>query len=162
TGGTRVLRGSEDPGDVSYMELFFDLVYVLAVTRLTELLLGHLSFAGAGETLVLLLALWWAWLDTAWITNPFSPNQVGGRLRLMLRMVLALIMAAALPEAYGDKGLMFAAAYAILQIGRSAFGAFVPREAPALRRNYQRILGWRSTTSLFWLLGAFGHGSVRI
>jgi low temperature requirement protein LtrA len=59
----------EGPTDVRPIELFYDLVYVLAVTQLTNHLLDDLSIRGAGQTLLLLMAVWWAWVDTAWFTN---------------------------------------------------------------------------------------------
>jgi low temperature requirement protein LtrA len=65
------------------MELFFDLVYVLAVTQLSHLLLDHLSVQGAAQTLLLLVAVWRAWVDTAWITNWFDPDQRVVRLVLL-------------------------------------------------------------------------------
>ena len=68
---------------VAPLELFFDLVYVFAVTQLSHLLLDHLSIRGGLETLFLLLAVWWAWVYTAWFTNWFDPD------RLPVRLVLA-------------------------------------------------------------------------
>src|ERR671926_1178342 len=81
------------------LELFFDLVYVFAITQLSHLLLGHLTVEGALETLVLLLAVWWAWVYTSWFTNWFDPNQLSVRLLLVAVMGLSLVVSAAIPQA---------------------------------------------------------------
>src|ERR687884_1514935 len=102
-------------------ELFFDLVYVFAVTQLSHLLLGHLSVLGVAQTLLLLLAIWRAWIDTAWVTNWFDPDQSPVRFMLVALMLVSLIMSAAVPEAFGQRGWIFAVAYVALQIGRTSF-----------------------------------------
>ncbi|MGH2587887.1 MAG: low temperature requirement protein A, partial [Dehalococcoidia bacterium] len=79
-----MLRGWGERGHrVTTVELFFDLVYVFAVTRLSHLLLEHLTLHGAVQTLMLLLAVWWAWVYTAWATNWLDPEQPAVRLMLV-------------------------------------------------------------------------------
>jgi low temperature requirement protein LtrA len=73
----------EGQAEVRPVELFFDLVYVLAVTQLTHHLLDHLSLSGAGQTLLLLLAVWGAWIYTSWVTNYFDPDTRPVRLMLL-------------------------------------------------------------------------------
>src|SRR3712207_9524388 len=68
---------------VTPLELFFDLVFVFAITQLSHRLLEHLTFAGALETLFLLFAVWWAWIYTTWIANWFDPEKPPVRLMLM-------------------------------------------------------------------------------
>src|SRR3712207_5114242 len=104
---------TRDSGEqrVTPPELFFDLVYVFAVTQLSHLLLEHLSVRGARQTLLLLLAVWWAWIYTAWLTNWLDPERRAVRLMLLTVMLLSMIMAASLPAAFGERGLLFAAAY---------------------------------------------------
>src|ERR687896_1846462 len=130
-GGSGLLRR---PGDeahrVTFFELFFDLVYVFAITQLSSGLLDDLTLAGAWHTVVLLLAVWWAWVYTAWATNWLDPEQRGVRLLLIGLMGLALVMAAALPDAFGERGLLFAGAYATFQVGRTAFVAYAFRHEP--------------------------------
>jgi low temperature requirement protein LtrA len=106
---------------VTPVELFFDLVYVLAVTQLAHHLLDDLSLRGAGETLLLLLAVWSAWAYTSWITNWFDPDGLPVRLMLVGVMLGSLVMSASLPEAFGERGLAFAAAFVAIQVGRTAF-----------------------------------------
>jgi low temperature requirement protein LtrA len=112
---------AEGPAEVRPIELFFDLVYVLAVTQLTHHLLEHLSVRGAFQTLLLLMAVWWAWIDTAWFTNWFDPDRRAVRLVLLVIMLISLIMSATLPEAFDDRGFALAAALAVMQAGRAGF-----------------------------------------
>jgi low temperature requirement protein LtrA len=157
-----LLRGEgERDHQVSSMELFFDLVFVFAITQLSHLLLTHLDAGGALQTALLLLALWWAWVDTAWLTNWFDPDRRPVRLMLIGAMVATLIMAVALPEAFGDRGLMFAIAFAALQVGRTAFAVVETRDYPGLHRNFQRILAWRAASALLWLAGGLANGPAR-
>jgi low temperature requirement protein LtrA len=156
---TAVRRG--DRATVTSMELFFDLVYVLAITQLTHLLLTQLTVLGAVQTMLLLLAVWWAWVDTAWITNWFDPDRGAVRLLLIAVMLLSLVMSGVLPEAYGDRGAWFAGAYAVIQVGRSAFAVAALGAEPGLRRNFQRILAWRTASAVLWLAGGLAHGPAR-
>src|ERR1700677_242482 len=111
-GGVGVLRKpGEGRVEVSSIELFFDLVYVLAITQLTRYLVDSLSVRGAGETLILLLAVWGAWNYTSWFTNYFDPETRAVRLVLVALMFASLLMSAWLPQAFGDRGVAFAAAY---------------------------------------------------
>ena len=68
-------RGGHADSRVTYVELFYDLVFVFAVTQLSHGLLEHLTPLGAFQTAVLMLAVWWAWIDTAWITNWLNPDR---------------------------------------------------------------------------------------
>ncbi len=97
----KLLRDRTDGGSpaVTNMELFFDLVYIFAVTQLSHRLLTHLTLRGAVETLVLFLGVWWAWNLTAWATNWADPNQSPVRAMMVVLMLLSLVMAAAIPEA---------------------------------------------------------------
>ncbi|MEQ4304841.1 low temperature requirement protein A [Plantactinospora sp. B6F1] len=156
-----VLRGPED-ARVTTIELFFDVVYVLAVTQLTELLLHRLHPAGVAGAAVLLLAIWWAWVDTAWITNWFDPDQPRVRVLLIALMGISLVMSSALPEAYGDRGLWFAAAYVALSVGRSLFVASALARRSELHRNFQRLLVWRTVSAPLWLAGGFAAGPLRL
>jgi low temperature requirement protein LtrA len=133
-----LLRGEgERDHRVSAMELFFDLVFVFAITQLSHLLLTHLDAGGAFQTALLLLALWWAWVDTAWFTNWFDPDRRPVRFVLIGIMVATLIMAVALPEAFGDRGLLFAIPFVVLQVSRFGFAVVATRDEPRLHRNFQ-------------------------
>ena len=160
--GNGLLR-SHDEGDqpVTTTELFFDLVYVFAVTQLSHLLLGHLTALGLAQTLLLLLAIWRAWIDTAWVTNWFDPDQLPVRFLLLAGMLLSLIMSAALPEAFGPRGWIFAVAYVAVQIGRTSFVIANLDPKTPLGRNFQRILVWFVASGVLWLAGGFVEGTAR-
>ncbi|MFC4911093.1 low temperature requirement protein A [Actinomadura gamaensis] len=150
-----VLRIRSDDGQggrVTFFELFFDLVFVFAVTQLSHSLLQHLSWRGAGETLILLMAVWWAWMYTCWTTNWFDPDHPAVRIMLVGVMVAGLLMAATLPAAFGARGVWFAATYAVIQVGRTLFVAWVTRRH-VLGRNFQRVLTWLSVASALWIIG---------
>jgi low temperature requirement protein LtrA len=147
--------------EVTRFELFFDLVFVFAITQLSHLLLEHLSLLGAAQTLLLLLAVWWAWVDTAWVTSWFNPDHHAVRLMLVGVMLVSLVMSAALPEAFGERGLAFAAAYVLIQVGRTAFAVATLAGDRPLRRNFQRILAWMLLSGVFWLAGALTHEWLR-
>lgn len=146
---------------VTYEELFFDLVYVFAVTQLSHALLHHLSLAGLVETLILWFAVWLGWQYTCWITNWFDPETTRIRGLLFVVMFLALIMAAAIPGAFGDKGLVFALAYVAMQVGRAAYIVWQLGPDHPLSANYRRILGWVAIAAIFWIAGGLVSGWMR-
>jgi low temperature requirement protein LtrA len=157
-----LLRERRDgAGRVTFIELFFDLVYVLAITQLSHLLLDHLSVRGALQTLLLLLAVWWAWCYTAWATNWLNPERRIVRLMLLTLMLFGLLMAATLPEAFGDRGLWFALAYVAIQVGRNMFVCVAVREDRNLRRNFLLISAWSVASGVLWLAGGVAEGSTR-
>jgi low temperature requirement protein LtrA len=146
---------------VTFVELFFDLVYVLAVTQLSHLLLEHLGVHGAAQTALLLMAVWTAWIYNAWFTNWFDPDRRVVRLVLLGVMLASLLMSASLPEAFGERGLVFAAAYVTMQVGRTVFVIAALGEDPGLRRNFQRILSWLVASGLLWLAGGLAQATAR-
>lgn len=148
---------------VTFAELFFDLVFVFAVTQLSHTLLHHLDPLGALQVVFLFLAVWWAWIDTAWVTNWIDPDKAPVRLMLLVLMLAGLVMSMSLPGAFGALGLAFACAYALLQCGRSAYMVYALRdEAPALRRNFQRMLSWHLLVGAIWIAGGLSGGSGRL
>jgi low temperature requirement protein LtrA len=158
-----VLRRNRGEGGqrVTSVELFFDLVYVLAVTQLSHLLLEHLDARGAAQTALLLVAVWIAWVYNAWFTNWFDPDRRPVRLMLLGAMLASLLMSASLPESFGERGLLFAGAYVAMQVGRTLFIAANLGDEPALRRNFQRILVWLLASGVLWLAGGLAHGRAR-
>lgn len=130
---------------VGFVELFFDLVFVFAVTQLSHTLLEHLTWLGALQAALLLGALWWAWIDTSWITNWLDLERPQVRIMLFALMGAGLIMSTSLPEAFGDKGLVFAAAFVSIQVGRGLFTLWAVRGDEVLRRNFQRISIWAAS-----------------
>ncbi|WP_448950331.1 low temperature requirement protein A [Labrys neptuniae] len=140
---------------VTAVELFFDLVYAFAVTQLSHKLLGHLDAQGIAETLVLWFAVWLGWQYTCWVTNWFDPETPAIRALVFAVTLLGLVMAAALPGAFGERALLFVVAYVAIQVGRTAFiVSRLPADHP-LAPNYRRMLGWLVIAAAFWLAGAF-------
>jgi low temperature requirement protein LtrA len=140
-GPLRTRNGGEQR--VTPLELFFDLVYVFAVTQLSHRLLEHLSLRGVLETLMLFLVVWGVWVYTAWFTNWFHPDRLPVRLVLVAVMLASLLMSVAIPEAFGKRGLMFALAYVAIQVGRAwpARCARVQGLERAARRRRRRTVG---------------------
>jgi low temperature requirement protein LtrA len=146
---------------VTNMELFFDLVYVFAITQLARYLGEDLNWHGALRTLVLLFAVWWAWIYTAWVTNWLHPDARVVRIVLIGVMLASLIVSVTIPEAFGERGLVFAVTYVIMQLGRTLFMVFAVRGDAGLRRNFVRIAAWLVVSGAGWLAGAFLEGSSR-
>ena len=154
---------TRDSGEqrVTPLELFFDLVFVFAVTQLSHLLLDHLSIRGVLETLFLLLAVWWAWVYTAWFTNWFDPDRLPVRLVLVAVMLASLLMSVAIPEAFGERGLMFALAFVAIQVGRTAFAVLTLGASHPLSGTFWRILAWLVAAGVLWVAGGLLEGGAR-
>lgn len=140
---------------VTFEELFFDLVYVFAVTQLSHQLLHNLTPTGVVEALILWFAVWLGWQYTCWVTNWFDPETPRIRGLLFATMLAGLVMSSAIPGAFGDRGLVFALAYVAIQVGRTAYIVFELGSGHPLSANYRRMLGWLSIAACFWLAGAF-------
>jgi low temperature requirement protein LtrA len=97
---------------VAPLELFFDLVFVFAITQVTALMSHDPSWRGLGRGMLVLAALWWAWAAYAWLTNYIAAEEDRERLLMLAVMGAFLISALAAPEAFGDRALLFAVAYA--------------------------------------------------
>lgn len=139
------------------MELFFDLVYVFAFTQLSELLYEHLTWQAAGETAVILVALWWSWNYTAWATGWVNPQRVPVVLLLSVLMIASLIMATAILEAFDGRGEAFAIAYVVMQLLRSGFMVWVFGLREPMGRNYARLFVWSMLSGAIWIFGGTVH-----
>lgn len=147
---------------VGFVELFFDLVFVFAITQISHTLLEHLTWLGALQAAMLLGAVWWAWIDTSWITNWLDPERTPVRIMLFALMAAGLVLSTSLPGAFGDKGLIFACAFAAFQVGRGLFALRAVRGDPALRDNFQRICVWAGVGGLLWIAGGLAEGQARL
>ncbi|WP_439473252.1 low temperature requirement protein A [Brevundimonas sp.] len=147
---------------VGFVELFFDLVFVFAITQISHTLLAHLTWLGALQAAILLGAVWWAWIDTGWITNWLDPERPLVRVMLFGLMGAGLVLSTSLPEAFGEKGLVFAVAFAGLQIGRGLFTLWAVRGDPILKPNFQRIVVWASVGGAVWIAGGLAEGQERL
>ena len=136
----------------TFFELFFDLVFVFAVTQLSHHLLDDITWAGAAETAFMLVALYWAWNYTTWMTNWFDPDTVPVRLVLVFVMLASLLMAVAIPQGFSDYALLFACAYSGLQIGRNTFVVAVTPRGD-FNQNFRQILAWSLLSAPLWVAG---------
>jgi low temperature requirement protein LtrA len=143
------------------LELFYDLVFVFAVTQVSHQLATHLTWAGTGEALLTLMVVWWAWNYTTWATNELDVASSIVRLVLLAIMFASLLMAVAIPQAFGSRALLFAGAYVVIQVGRSAFLTFAAAGEGTVDRRAGRILTWFAMAGVFWVAGAFAASEVR-
>lgn len=156
------VRSEHDHAQVTSVELFFDLVFVFAITQLSHGLLEHFTPIGVAQTALLLLAVWWIWIDTSWFTNWIDPDQTPVRVVLLVLMLAGLLMSTSLPRAFEDRGLVFAGAYVFIQISRSLFTLWSLRpHSPGNYLNFQRITCWLVVSGVFWITGAFLQDAER-
>ena len=154
------MRARSGAERVTNVELFFDLVYVFAVTQISHYLLAHPTVTGALRAGLLLIMVWLVWVYTTWVTNWLDPERVAVRLLLLGLAGASLVMSAALPGAFSARGLAVGAAYAVMQIGRSVFAVAALRGQP-LQRNFQRILAWCLVSGLLAVLGGLAAPDAR-
>ena len=155
-------RGDGATQPTTTVELFFDLVYVFAVTQLSHQIIDDLSVAGVARAAFLLLVVWWAWICTTWMANWFDPASPAVRGVLTAVMLGSLLMAAALPEAFGERGLLFAASYVALQVGRNVAAARLLTRRHRLRDVFERLVVWSAASGVLWLAGAALDGDQRL
>jgi low temperature requirement protein LtrA len=155
-------RNPNEHYGASSLELFFDLVFVFAITQVSHLLLEHLNWRGALEAAMVLLVVWWAWQYTTWATNELDPDRMAVRFALLIIMMASLLMAVGIPEAFGDKGLLFAIAYVFIQVGRQSFLTFSAAPDTIARARGLHILHWFCFAAPFWIIGALFDGDTRI
>lgn len=155
----RLLRDRSGAQRVTNIELFFDLVYVFAVTQLSHHLLQEPTVLGAAQSALLLAMVWQVWAYTTWVTNWLDPEQLQVRLLLVLLALLSLVMSAALPRGFGGLGWLVGGAYAVQQVGRATF-MVVALRGP-LQRNFERILAWSAVSAVFAVAGGLTDGLPR-
>lgn len=161
---TRQVRHRDtERGGPAPLELFYDLVFVFAVTQVSHLLLERLTWTGVGQAALVLLAVWWSWNFTTWTTNELDPESNPVRLLLIALMLASLLMAIAIPDAFGDHGLLFAGAYVTIQVGRHLFVTFAGASpGTPERERAARILVWFLGAGLFWVAGGLAHDATRV
>src|SRR5581483_7824789 len=155
-----LLRDRSGAQRVTNIELFFDLVYVFAVTQLSHYLLHHPTATAALQAGLLLAMVWLIWSYTTWVTNWLDPDLMAVRLLLVALMLISLAMSASLPRALEDLGAWVGGAYAVQQIGRTVFMVIALRGHP-LEANFQRILAWCVASSALAVAGGLAHGNAR-
>ena len=129
---TAVMREGER---VKPLELFFDLVFVLAITQCATLMVGHPTWTGIAEAMLVLALLWWSWTGYAWLTSVVDPEEGAVRLAIFAAMSALLIAALTVPDAFNDRALEFALAYGVVRAGHIALFVLASRDDPALRQS---------------------------
>lgn len=167
-----VLAGPEQgPNRATFLELFFDLVFVFALTRISarafeDLALeggktGWTALTGGGKTLLLLLALWSVWQGTAWTTSRYDPYHIWLQVIVITALVGSMVMGVAIPRAFSSAGLAFAVAYVVVQVSRPGILLLTLRRLRH-RRLKLRMLIIFGTTGVLWLVGALLPTTARV
>jgi low temperature requirement protein LtrA len=120
---------------VTPLELFFDLVFVLAITQCTALMAASPDWAGIVRGLFVLTVLWWTWAGYAWLTSVVDPEEGAVRIVIFAAMAAMLVAALAVPGSFDDDALAFACAYAIVRIAHIGLFLIASRDDPQLRRS---------------------------
>ena len=144
------------------LELFFDLVFVFALTEVTTLLAQDISWVNYLRGLSVLMAVWWAWVGFSWLTNARNAETEWRRFAIMCTMAALLIVAIAIPQAYGADAMVFAVAYSVVIVLYLATYAISVRDDPAMLRAVRRLgAGAMPTPVLFIAAAAVGPGTLR-
>ena len=165
TNGKNWLRakGTAGASRVTFLDLFFDLVFVFSISQLSHALAAHYTPLGAAEAALMTFAVWWVWIFTAWATNWLDPDKMPVRGMLVALMMLGLLLSASIPEAFGDKGLLFAGAYVAMQVGRSVFTTYAMRDVSRSNYiNFIRISIWFAVAGVFWIAGGLLEHEARL
>jgi low temperature requirement protein LtrA len=155
---------SREPGAervVTPLELFFDLVYVFAIGQLSHHLLEHVDLRTGAETLILALAVMYAWYMVAWGANWLDPDRLPVRVLLVGLMFASLLMSVAIPDAFGDRAWLFVTGYLLLQVGRATFLIVALRGRPQ-GEHFVNDLVWELGAGALWVAGAIADGDARL
>jgi low temperature requirement protein LtrA len=139
---TAVMRQEET---VTPLELFFDLVFVLALTQCTALMAAEPTWAGLAKGMLVLGVLWWSWVGYAWLTSVLDPEEDAVRLTIFVAMAALLVVGLCVPEAFGDAGLIFAGAYAVVRVAHIALFMLASRDDPLFRKS---VVGLANSTAI--------------
>jgi low temperature requirement protein LtrA len=144
---------------VTPLELFFDLVFVFAFTQVTGLMSANPTWEGLGQGLLVLALVWWAWGAYAWLTNEVDPDEELARIVVFISMAAMLIAALAIPNAFGDEGVVFGVAYFIVRFLHIFFWAYASDEVTVVQAV--RGLAWTAlpAPALIILAGALDGGA---
>src|SRR5262245_9658901 len=154
-------EGSVERVRVTPLELFFDLVFVFAITQVTAMLSADPTWTGLLQGLVVLAALWWAWAAYAWLTNTLNPEEGVVRIAMFAVMAAMLVVALAVPEAFDDDGVIFGVAYLIVRSMHLALYALAARGDPDLLGAVLRMVPSSTISGVLILAAGFVEGDQR-
>src|SRR6266508_1399530 len=146
---------------VTPLELFFDLVFVFAFTQVTGLMSADPSWQGLGRGLLVLAALWWAWAAYAWLTNMLEPEAVGVRVAMLSAMAAMLVVALAVPGAFGDDGVLFGVAYLVVRLLNVVLIKLAGRDDPDLLGAILRVVPWATVAPVLLVGAGFLDGGAQ-
>jgi low temperature requirement protein LtrA len=155
---TAVLRQTER---VTPLELFFDLVFVLALTQCTELMASEPTWTGLAKGVLVLGVLWWSWVGYAWLTSVLDPEEGGVRIAMFAAMAALLVAALCVPDAFGDDALLFACAYGVVRAAHIALFILASRDNPALRQSVLGLAGGSAVGVALLLAASSADGWVQ-
>ena len=120
---------------VTPLELFFDLVFVLALTQCTTLMANDPTWDGLARGILILALLWWSWTGFAWLTSVVNPEEGAVRIAMFAAMAALLVVALSVPDAFGDEAMVFAVGYGLVRFGHIALFVIASREEPEFRKS---------------------------
>jgi low temperature requirement protein LtrA len=147
---------------VTPLELFFDLVFVFAITQVTALLSHHPTWGGVLRAMLMLAALWWAWTGYAWLTSTMDVDEGGVRLAMLASMGAMLFAALAVPGAFTHDAVLFGVFYLLVRLLHVVLYAVIGRDDPDLRGAVLRLAPTVAFGATLILFAAFTHGDTRI
>jgi low temperature requirement protein LtrA len=153
-----VLRTAES---VTPLELFFDLVFVLALTQCTALMADDPTWEGMARGLLVLGVLWWAWVGYAWLTSVVDPEEGIVRIAIFAAMAALLVVSLCVPEAFGDLGLLFAGAYAVVRVAHIVLFVLASRDDPQLRASVMGLAVSTAVATCLLVGAAFADGLLQ-
>lgn len=133
--GRRLGAALREGDQVSALELFFDLVFVLAITQCTALMASEPTWRGLAKGMLVLAILWWAWVGYAWLTSVVDPDEGLVRLAIFAAMAALLVVSLCVPRAFDALGLLFALAYGLVRLGQLGLFFLAARDDPVLQRS---------------------------
>ena len=162
-----VERGDDDEVEVSPLELFFDLVFVFALTQVTAFMADELSIEGLVRGVMIMALLWWAWTGYAWLANVSSVEHPALKLAMLVGMSAMFVVALCIPEAFDDGGggldgpLVLALAYLLVRTMHFIMFWLVAREDDGLRGQLTRFAPTVAGSSIVLIIASQFHGGVQ-
>jgi low temperature requirement protein LtrA len=160
-GSARIRAVRRDGEQVTPLELFFDLVFVLALTQCTTVIVDRPTWAGVGQGMLVLGLLWWAWVGYAWLTSVVDPEEGAVRLVMFVAMAAFMVAALAVPEAFGDDGMAFAIAYGVVAFAHITLFLLASGDEPELRRSVWGLSGSTAIAVGLLIAGASTSGGAQ-
>jgi low temperature requirement protein LtrA len=160
-GPARIRAVRRDGEQVTPLELFFDLVFVLALTQCTEVMVERPSWAGVGQAMLLLGLLWWAWVGYAWLTSVLDPEEGSVRLMMFAAMGAFLVAALAVPQAFDDEAMTLALALVAFRVAHIGLFWLASRGEAELRHSVAGLAVSSALAGGLVVVGALVSGDAR-